>query len=174
MHLREYNAAEVGPNRLRFSYDVREGHPTKVQFDVNAEQADTAQQTSRSFTADPSIPGSQPTNRTYAGSGMDRFHLAQREAFAGDPAAERAADSHATTVPGSPNLNRGAGSPWRAAERRTVDLARQYGKVRVEIDLIYDANPPRMQDGTPIPKAFTRTVRTADGSVLESASYPNQ
>lgn len=170
----QYNAAEIGPNRLRFDYNARNGHPNWVEFEVHADSAAGRTQSKRYFTGDEGIEGQQPRNADYRHSGWDRGHLAQREVFRGDRATERAADSHATTVPMSPNLNRGPGSPWRAAETRVFDQARRYGTVKVRLEPVYDANPLRLPDGTPIPKAITRTVYGPDGAVLESMSFLNQ
>jgi Domain of unknown function (DUF4157)/DNA/RNA non-specific endonuclease len=174
MFLNEFNAAEIGPNRLRFNYNVENGHPNSVEFDVHGGSSTGPAQSSRSFTRDPSIEGRQPSNAAYAGSGWERGHLAQREVFKGFRDAERAADSHATTVPMAPNLNRGAGSPWRASEARTFDYAQQFGTVKVEVKPMYDANPPRLPDGTPIPKAIRRRVTKSNGDLLEDATYLNR
>jgi hypothetical protein len=173
-YFHQYNAAEIGPNRLRFDYNVERGHPNWVEFDVHAEAATAQTQSSRSFTGDWSIEGAQPRNADYVRSGWDRGHLAQREAFRGSKDIERAADSHATTVPMAPNLNRGPGSPWRAAETRTINYAQQYGSVKVRVEPLYGANPAVLRNGTPIPRAITRTVTGPNGEVLESFTFLNR
>ena len=112
------------------------------------------QVTDRTFTRDVSTEGAQSSNKAYTNSGYDRGHLAQREAFKGYGDAEIAVDHWTNVVPMTPDLNRGAGSPWAAAERRTVDYVKPvseggqgYQSVKVVVEPVYDANPPRLSDG---------------------------
>jgi DNA/RNA endonuclease G (NUC1) len=113
----------------------------------------------------------------YTHSGFERGHLAPREAFAGFGArAETEADNLTNVVPMGEQLNQGA---WRAAERRAnawaADTANNPdGYVLVEITPIYDSTPPRLRDGTPVPRAITRRVTMPDGRVLEEATWLNQ
>jgi DNA/RNA endonuclease G (NUC1) len=169
----ELNAGEIVQD-LRVDYDSVAGRPNSVEYRVDAGTRDRQTQSSRYFGRDRSTSGAQARSANYRGTGRDQFHLGQREAFKGDRDVERAADLMTNIVPGDPNLNRGAGSPWRAAEERTLDLADQHGSVRVKVEPIYDANPPRLANGTPIPKAIRRTVTAPDGRVLEDASYLNR
>jgi DNA/RNA endonuclease G (NUC1) len=172
MHFHEYNAAEI-VRGVRVDFDPVAGRPRKVTYRIDREAVQAVEQTKRSFTRDESTEGAQSGNRAYAGSGMDKGHLVQREAMKGDIATERAVDHWTTVVPMSPELNRGAGSPWRASERAAVNLARQNGSVVVEVQPSYEVNPPRLSDGTPIPKEITRTIKTLDGRVLQSQTFVN-
>lgn len=182
MHFNELNAAEMSPAQLRTEYDVTAGRPSKISYEVyQAVRAEGGQVTDRTFTRDVSTEGAQSSNKAYTNSGYDRGHLAQREAFKGYGDAEIAVDHWTNVVPMTPDLNRGAGSPWAAAERRTVDYVKPvseggqgYQSVKVVVEPVYDANPPRLSDGTPIPKAIRRTVIAPDGTVLEDASYLNR
>lgn len=173
MHYGELNAAEIA-HGLRIDYDPVAGRPRSVTYRVDADVVGRTTQTQRGFTRDVSTEGAQPSDRGFTGSGQDRGHLAQREAFRGDPETERAVDQWTGVVPMHPNLNRGAGSPWRASEQRAIDLAQQHGSVMVRNEPIYDANPPRLPDGTPIPRAVRRTITAPDGTVLEDITHLNR
>ena len=116
----------------------------------------------------------RPSTNDYTDTGYDRGHLAQREAFKGNADAERAADHMENVVPMHPDLNRGDGSPWRAAEEDTIRLADKYGSVTVEVTPIYDANPQRLPIGTPIPKGIHRKVVAPDGQVLQDLTFINR
>jgi DNA/RNA endonuclease G (NUC1) len=169
----EYNAAEI-TSGLRVDYNVAEGRPNVVTYRVDAGIGGQSTVTDRYFTGDMSVEGAQSRNAAYAGSGYDRGHLAQREAFKGSAETERAVDQFTNVVPMHPDLNRGAGSPWRASEADTIRLADQYGSVSVRVEPIYDAKPARLADRTPIPKAIRRTVTSPNGTVLRDATFLNQ
>jgi hypothetical protein len=77
-------------------------------------------------------------------------------------------------VPMEPSLNRGEGSPWRAAEMRTIDYADHYGGVEVEMIPEYGQNPRRLPSGTPIPSTVQRRVIAPDGTVLEDLTFDNK
>lgn len=179
MSFHEYNAAEIGPMRLRVDFDPVAGVPRRITYQVQAGDHPAAV-TDRGFTQDASVEGAQSRDAAYRNSGMERGHMGQREAAAGDAEAEAATDQMTNITPMTEALNRGAGSPWRAAEARAFTLAnemQQAGRgdyVTVDVVPIYDENPTRLTDGTPIPKAFTRTVTAPDGKELESVSYLNQ
>ncbi len=81
---------------------------------------------------------------------------------------------HTNIVPMTPQLNRGAGSPWREAEAKTVDLAREKGWVRVEIEVHYAEQSPTLRDGTPIPDSFDRRVIAPDETVLRNDHFNNR
>lgn len=173
VHFHEKNAAEIS-HGLKIDYDPVAGRPRKVTYQVNADDlVKGPPATERSFKGDVSIEAAQPKDAAFTHSGYERGHLAQREVFKSSAEAELAADQTTNVVPMRPELNRGANSPWSAAERRTLEMAKKHGAVQVEVEPIYDANPPRLSDGTPVPKAIRRTVKTADGNVLEDASYLN-
>jgi hypothetical protein len=174
MFFGELNAAEMGPNRLRFAYDREARRPSAVQYEVHPEPVDPAtgvslvqRQTDRSFTQDVSVGGQEGSAGGYLNSGWDKGHLAQREAFRGYGPAERAADSYATTVPMAPSLNRGADSPWREAENKTIQWSRQYNGVKVTVEPIYGDPGLRLSNGTPIPTAIRRRVTKLDGSAID-------
>jgi hypothetical protein len=172
MAFHELNAAEI-INNLRVEYDPVAGRPVRLSYDVDANALSDAAASGRSFARDSSTEGPQGTNAAYARSGYDRGHLIQREAFKGSVENERAADLHTHVVPMTPELNRGSGSPWRAAERATGDLARQHGSVRVEVEPVYTDNPPRLRDGTPVPETISRRVYGPDGTLLRGESFDN-
>jgi hypothetical protein len=173
MAFNERNAAEI-VNNLRIEYDSSAGRPVRVSYNVDSNTVRSEAVSKRSFTGDRSTEGAQGTNAAYAGSGYDRGHLAQREAFKGSKETERAADMHTNIVPMTPELNRGAGSPWREAEARTVELARERGSVRVEIEVHYAEHPPTLRDGTPIPDSFNRRVIAPDGTMLRDDHFNNR
>jgi hypothetical protein len=172
-HYGELNEAEI-THGVRVDYDREAGRPRKVSYQVTADVAERVAQTDRRFTQDVATEGAQSTNAAYRRSGMDKGHLVQREGVKGSAGAERAVDQMTLVVPMKPALNRGAGSPWRASEARTIKWAKQFGSVNVEVEPIYDARPPRLVDGTPIPKAIHRRVIAPDGQVLEDRSFLNQ
>ena len=173
INYRSFTPAEIA-QQLRVDYDPVAGRPRAVSYRVDADTDTRAVQTSRQFTRDITTEGAQPINDAFTNSGYDRGHLAQREAFKGDSDVELAADYTTNVVPMQPNLNRGPGSPWRAAETRTIAYAKEFGHVNVEVQPNYGANPPRLRDGTPIPESFTRTITAPDGTVLESHVMLNQ
>lgn len=173
MNFGERNAAET-MHGLETDYNVTAGRPNKVKYRVDAETSKRTTQTDRSFTKQESTEGAQPSDDNFTGTGYDRGHLAQREAFKGNADAERAVDQMPNIVPMHPNLNRGEGSPWRAAEAETIRLADKYGSVTVEIAPIYDSNPLRLPNGTPIPKGIHRKVIAPDGKILLDITYLNK
>ncbi len=179
MAFHEYNAAEIGPMRLRVDYDPIAGRPRRVTYQIQAGDHPAAV-TDRGFTQDASVEGAQSRDAAYLKSGYDKGHMGQREGAAGYAEAELATDQLTNITPMRPSLNRGAGSPWLAAEGRAFTLANEMSQagrgdyVTVDVVPVYDENPARLSDGTPIPKAFTRTVTSADGKELESVSYLNQ
>ncbi|HEX6675490.1 MAG TPA: DNA/RNA non-specific endonuclease, partial [Actinomycetes bacterium] len=173
MAFHERNAAEI-VNNLRVEYDPSAGRPVRLSYDVDRNALAQPSSSARGFARDWSTEGAQGTNAAYARSGYDRGHLVQREAFKGSVDTERAADMHPQVVPMTPELNRGAGSPWRAAERETVDLAREYGSVRVEVEPVYANDPARLRDGTPIPDTINRRVYAPDGTLLRDESFENR
>ena len=180
-HFHELNEAEVGPTRLRVDFDSKAGRPRSVTYQMNREALSNETQVDRRFKPDPSVEGAQSRVSAYTNSGYEKGHLAQREVFKGSIDAEVAVDQMTNIVPMTEALNRGAGSPWRAAEQRTVEYVKPVGQggggheaVKVKVEPIYDANPPRLSDGTPVPKEIHRTVTTLDGQVLEDATYLNQ
>jgi DNA/RNA endonuclease G (NUC1) len=174
MSYREFNAAEMTQG-LRIDYDPVAGRPRSVSYRVDASAASTSQVAERAFTKDVSVKGAQSKDSAYADSKYDKGHLAQREAFAGYGDAETAADQFTNVVPMKPELNRGAGSPWRAAEADTIRWAKKYGSVTVKVEPIYDASPTEhLRDGTPVPKAIRRTVIAPDGMVLQDVSFLNR
>jgi endonuclease G len=160
--------------RLRIDYDPVAGRPRSIGYEVHAEAATARRVSDRSFGPDRTTEGAQPRDESFTGTGQDRGHMAQRQAGRGDVDVERALDLTSNVVPQSPNLNRGAGSPWRASEQRTMDWAVQHGRVDVRVEPVYDAVPPRLPDGTPIPRAFRRVVSAPDGTVLEDATHLNR
>jgi hypothetical protein len=167
----QFDEAEVS-NRLRIETEGRQ--TKKVAYGLTAEDVQFAEQSKRGFAQDPATPTPQSTDDAYTHSGFERGHLAQREAFFGSAGAERAADQLTNVVPMTEAMNRGTGSGWRAQEMATIEYARKLGRVTVEIDVHYDANPRTLPDGvTPIPKAVTRTIKGPDGQVLESATFLN-
>jgi DNA/RNA endonuclease G (NUC1) len=169
MHFHEYNVAEVA-NTLRIDYDPKAGRPRAVEFTVMPPPKGK-QVSSRRFKIDTTVEGAQPNDESFKNQGYDKGHLMAREVVKGDTEAERAADLTTNVVPMTKSLNQ---SIWRAAEVRTNQLAKRHGSVRVRTEPIYDANPQRLPDGTPIPKAIRRTVVAPDGTVLEDASYLNR
>jgi endonuclease G len=172
MYFHEYNAAEVSHGRLRVDYDPVAGRPRSVSYVVTPEAASTTQQSGRSFSGDASTEGAQSSNPAYAGSGYDKGHLAQREAFAGDPAAERAADLFTNIAPQVPGLNRLAGSTWRDSERWVMaEALRRNEALSVDIVPQYADDPPRLADGTPIPYEFVRRVTAPDGTVIRETRH---
>ena len=173
MGFHERNAAEM-VNNLRVEYDPSAGRPVRLSYDVDRNALAQPSSSARGFARDWSTEGAQGTNAEYARSGYDRGHLVQREAFKGSIDTERAADLHTQVVPMAPELNRGAGSPWRAAERATVELAREYGSVRVEVEPVYANDPARLRDGTPIPDTINRRVYAPDGTLLRDQSFDNR
>jgi DNA/RNA non-specific endonuclease len=173
MAFNEWNAAEMTHN-LRVDYDSSAGRPAKVSYDVDARDVHQPAVSARSFARDTSTDGPQGKNSAYAQSGYDRGHLAQREAFKGSKDTERAADLHTQVVPMIPELNRGAGSPWREAERATIDLAREHGRVHVEVEPKYAADPPRLRDGTPVPDTIERRVFGPEGTLLRNDVFANR
>lgn len=172
MHFGERNAAET-MHGLVTSYDVKAGRPNSVKYRVDADTGNRTVQTDRSFTINEATEGAQPSTNDYTNTGYDRGHLAQREAFKGNADAERAADHMDNVVPMHPNLNRGEGSPWRAAEANTIRMADIFGSVTVEVTPIYDANPQRLPNGTPIPKGIHRKVMAPNGLVLQDLTFIN-
>jgi DNA/RNA endonuclease G (NUC1) len=173
MSFHELNAAEIVQG-LNLNYDPVAGRTRSVSYRVDTATVSEAAVTERTFTRDLSIEGAQSKDSVYTNSGYERGHLAQREAFKGQAETEQAADHFTNVVPMTPELNRGAGSPWRAAETDTIKWAKQYGSVQVQVEPIYDSNPPRLTDGTPIPKAIRRTVTAPDGTVLQDVSFLNR
>jgi endonuclease G len=172
MYFHEYNAAEISPGRLRIDYDPIGGLPRSVSYIVTPEAAGTAQESGRSFGGDVSTEGAQSSNPAYAGSGYERGHLAQREAFAGDPEAERAADLFTNIAPQLPGLNRLAGSTWRDSERWVMaEALRRDEPLSVEIVPQYAEDPPTLSDGTPIPFEFVRRVMAPDGTVIRETRH---
>ena len=78
-----------------------------------------------------------------------------------------AANHFTNVVPMTVELNRQVIDPtgkrvnseWRSVEARTVnEWAPKYGHVEVEITPIYDPNPPRLSDGTPIPSSIHKVI----------------
>lgn len=173
MHFNERNAAET-MHGLETDYDITAGRPNRIKYRVDAGTRERAVQTDRSFSKNEATEGAQPSTNDYTDTGYDRGHLAQREAFKGNADAERAADHMENVVPMHPDLNRGEGSPWRAAEEDTIRLADEHGSVTVEVTPIYDANPQRLPNGTPIPKGIHRKVVAPDGQVLQDLTFINQ
>jgi DNA/RNA endonuclease G (NUC1) len=173
VNYRELNAAEI-VQELRLDYDAKAGRPNSVSYKVDASAASTQAVSERAFGKDVSVEAPQSKDSAYTDSGYDRGHLAQREAFKGSAESEQAVDQFTNVVPMKPELNRGAGSPWRAAEADTIRLAREYGSVSVRVEPIYDSNAKHLSDGTPIPKAIRRTVTAPDGTVLQDATFLNR
>ena len=167
------NAAEIAQG-LRVNYDAIAGRPNQIEYQVDPGSTQREVQTDRGFARDSSTLGAQATDADYTNTGYDKGHLAQREAFKGDGHVERAADLMTNVVPMTVALNRGEGSPWRAAEAETIRWADQYGGVQVKVTPIYDANPPKLPSGIPIPKAIHRKVVAADGQVLQDLTFLNR
>ncbi|MEW5931769.1 MAG: DNA/RNA non-specific endonuclease, partial [Gemmatimonadota bacterium] len=172
MHYRQYDAAEVAYG-VRVDYDGG-GRPKSVGFRIDADVADRTAQTDRAFTRNETVDAAQSSDKGYNKSGYERGHLVQREAVRGDAAVERAADQWTGVVPMTEALNRGAGSPWRASEERAIQWAVRYGHVTVQVEPVYDATPPTLKDGTPIPKAIRRAITAPDGTVLEDITHLNR
>jgi DNA/RNA endonuclease G (NUC1) len=188
MGFHEYSAAEVAIG-LRIDWDPQAGRPRKVTYNFTSEAAKVSSQaTDRSFHQEPRLKGesAQSRERAYTNSGMERGHLAQREAGKVDadidaalglskstaPEVERSLDVLTNVAPMTPTLNKGPA--WRAAETRTAQYALKEGYVTVEIEPIYDAKPKRLSDGTPIPSSFRRAIKSGlDGRVLEDLTFPN-
>ena len=63
---------------------------------------------------------------------------------------------------------------YRALEIETNKFAEDLGSVTVTVTPIYDANPPRLTDGTPVPRAVHRLVRAPDGTVLQDVTLDNE
>lgn len=183
MNFHEYNAAEI-ERGMRIDYDPIAGRPRRVTYRVDSDVAGAPGSDPRSYTQDTSTSGAQSRDAAYTGSGMERGHLAQLEAFKnGSSGAQEAANQFTNLVPMTPELNRGFrdasgewhDSAWRQSEHRTVnEYAPRYGSVVVEIEPVYGANPRRLPDGTPIPVAVRRRVVAPDGTVLEDQSHLNQ
>jgi DNA/RNA endonuclease G (NUC1) len=167
------NAAEIA-HGLRVDYDPVAGRPRSVEYRVDAASGGTAPAEDRAFARDKTTEGAQSTNSAYEHSGLEHGHLGQREAFKGSSETELAADQFTNIVPMVPELNRLEGSPWRASEIDTMRWARQYESVTVLVEPIYDSEPDRLRDGTPIPKAVRRRVTAPDGTVLQDASFLNR
>ncbi|MFM2052825.1 MAG: hypothetical protein RL456_862 [Pseudomonadota bacterium] len=172
MDFNSLNAAELDQG-LRVDYDPVAGRPRGVSYRVDADTDSRSVQTDRTFRRDATTEGAQPVDNDYTNTGYDRGHLAQREAFKGNVDVELAADQMTNVVPMHPDLNRGAGSPWRAAESRTIRYADKYGQVRVVVKPQYDAKPQRLPNGTPIPTTVNRRVIAPNGTVLEDITFNN-
>lgn len=180
MFFHEYNEAEL-VHGLRIDYDPVAGRPRLVSYRVDADVIFRKTQSERGFAKDRSVEGPQSSQAAYKDSQMDKGHLAQREIFRGSKTAERSADLMPGVVPMTVKLNRGARSPWRAAEERTIDYVTPQAQkghgfqaVQVEVEPIYDAKSPRLRDGTPIPAKIRRMVKTMEGQVLEDITFINQ
>lgn len=173
MHFHEYNEAELS-HGLRIDYDPIAGRTRSVSVRVDGSAPTGPQVAERQFAQDPSVAGAQSTNAAYVDSGYDRGHLVPREALKGSEKAEKAADLFTNVTPMKPELNRGPGSPWRASENKTMQWAKEHGSVDLRVEPIFDADPPRLPDGTPIPKAIRRSVMAPDGTVLEDVSFLNK
>ncbi|HEX8108465.1 MAG TPA: DNA/RNA non-specific endonuclease, partial [Kofleriaceae bacterium] len=189
MHFHEYSAAETAIG-LRIDWDPQAGRPRKVTYNFTSAAAEVSSQaTDRSFHQEPRLKGesAQSREKAYTKSGFERGHLAQREAGKVDPAidaalglkkptgpeVERALDVLTNVAPMTPTLNKG--NAWRSAETRTAQFALQEGYVTVEITPIYDAQPPRLSDGTPIPRQFRRIIKSGPtGNVLENLLFDNK
>jgi hypothetical protein len=179
MYFHLYDEAEIA-QELRIDYDPVAGRPRRVSYRVDEDIVTREAQTERSFAQDPSIEGAQSRLEGYRGTGLERGHLAMRQAFKRSPEVERAADQFPGVVPMNEYLNRGKGSPWVQAERRTVRYVTPrskggsgYSSVHVDVEPIYDAAPPQLKDGTPIPRRIRRSVKAPDGSVLEDVVFQN-
>ena len=182
----EYSAAEVAI-RLRVDWDPVAARPRKVSYQFTARAAAVPSQASdRSFHQESRLKGesTQSKEKAYVKSGLERGHLAQREAGKVDadvdaalglktptgPEVERSLDVLTNVVPMTPTLNKG--QAWRSAERRTAEFAARDGYVTVEIRPEYDATPQRLSDGTPIPGRIVRTIVSGKtGDVLESLAF---
>ncbi len=171
MHYGEYNAAEMMQG-LRISRDSN-GFTKKVTYRVDADTSGREVQTERSFSKDVATEGPQSTNAAFEGTGLEKGHMGQREAFKGYAEAELAADQMTNVVPMTEKANRGKGSPWRASEANTIGLADEHGSVTVEVEPHWDAKPKRLSDGTPIPSKITRRIIAPDGKVLEEVTVDN-
>ena len=169
-----FNDAEMAPGRLRTTIDPVSGQIKQAEYIADRSVVGpqgVVQESERSFKPDAATHGFQSRTDAYTNSGYDRGHLGPREAFRGSALAEGDADLLTNVVPMSPELNqRGA---WRAAELRTNRLAMEHGRVKVVSNPIYDANPPRLRDGTPVPREIRRQVFTEDGRLLEADTYLN-
>jgi hypothetical protein len=189
------NAGEISQD-LRVEYDPVAGRPNKVSYRVDAGTKNLSRETNRSFRGDITTEGAQSHDSAYLNSGMRKGHLGQREAFKvpdiGDLAPdlpnrvkvendqfnhpELSADQFTNVVPMTRELNEGinGASAWRQSEENTMKNANRFGHVIVEVTPIYNSNPLRLSDGTPIPRAITRTVKAPDGTILESVTYLNK
>jgi hypothetical protein len=172
-HFNELTAAEI-THGVRLDYDAVAGRPNHVAYRVDAAAAEAEAVSARSFTQDVSVGNARSSDAAYRGSGLDRGHLVQREAVRGDADVERSVDSLSMVVPMHPDLNRGAGSPWRASESLTMLWAREHGSVRVDVWPVYGPNPARLADGTSVPRAVRRRVTAPDGTVLQDATHLNR
>jgi hypothetical protein len=78
-------------------------------------------------------------------------------------------------VPATERLNRGPGSPWRAAEAADVKLAARTGSpLTVVVEPIYDLNPLRLRDGTPVPARIRRVTMDAAGRTIRDQTFENR
>jgi hypothetical protein len=171
MHFHEYDAAEVALG-LRVDWDPVAGRPRKVSYDVPPDVGHFDPESTRSFARNTSTEGAQPTSSAFKGSKLQRGHLAQREAGKGSKAVERALDAWTNVVPMAEGLNQGPA--WRSAEAQAIALAKKHGGARVEIEVIYDASPKRLPDGTPIPSGFKRTVTLPNGQQITYPIFKNE
>jgi hypothetical protein len=175
MNYGELNAAEIDRG-LKVDWDPAAGRPRSVTFRIDPEVARLSyEDPKRRFIPDRSTEGLQPSDDAYRKSGYDRFHLAQREAFKGSVETERSADLMTAVVPATERLNRGPGSPWRAAEAADVKLAARTGSpLTVVVEPIYDLNPLRLRDGTPVPARIRRVTTDAAGRTIRDQTFENR
>ena len=67
-------------------------------------------------------------------------------------------------------------SGWQKGHlaKKTMKWANEYGGVEVKVEPVYEPNPPRLRDGTPIPKGITRRVTKLNGEPINGpGGYDN-
>ena len=98
----------------------------------------------------------------------DKGHLAPVGSIRCNKDMVYATFSYANCVLQHQRLNRGV---WRSLEAREQRLAQQYEEVYVEIKVVFDNDPIRLETNAAIPIGFYKTIQY--GSQFEKYYFPN-
>lgn len=116
-------------------------------------------------------PSQQSSNEDYIGSGYDRGHLASDASFDYSLASLHSVYSMANIIPQYPEINRYF---WIKTEYYERQKAKEFGKVKVIIGVVYPENPLQLgENKISVPNGFYKMIQNSQHNFQACYFYEN-
>lgn len=145
--------------------------PRCVIYELTDSETLGTEPRAKGFEHDPQVKGC-PDPKDYAGSGMDRGHMAPAADMKWSAQAMRESFMMTNICPQDKSLNEGG---WNRLEEKAREWARRDGAVIIAVGPVIEQGLPRTQGGVVIPNRFYKVVLAHQESPMRAIAfvYPN-